>query len=540
MNAYQFRITLKGTEPPIWRRVVVPSGISFDELHDIFNDAMGWSGCNSFSFRFQGSDEAIAGAAGEGAGSGGPLPGGARAADDTAIDGFVESALRDGAWFSYAHGNGWEYRVDTEKRIEGRENAWPEVTGADGECPPEGCGGPDAYRDFLAAWSDASNPEHERMRAWGEGQMYGGYDMAAVNEAFRAAYGGADAAGGAPRHIGRIVHIDGGEPGAPRSLYSVLNRFAKQDLKNNLKNLGIEEDASARSKSELIKTIAEFILDRNTAYACLINGFDSEIELLKRCIGQDQPADPNSPGDFIYFAKCGYCYLSKDSRLIMPEEVARMAEQLLDGEFERKRRRYRLVRNYISAAANLYAFISPEYLIELFNHHNEQKTDTEELFDVYYWMRFRCPDVAIFDGNLMDIGIAESENAEATYRLLLEKQDGKPYYLPPIDEFMKYVDRGYFERTAEMEALKGLLTAHCRINPDVADDMIAEIRRSVHSGADMGELFEILEAEGIDTAGAMRAELEGLLSGVRDSTRTPGDRGYTAAEMFRMEHRGES
>lgn len=33
MKAYVLKVTIKNTHPPIWRRVVVPAGISFSQLN---------------------------------------------------------------------------------------------------------------------------------------------------------------------------------------------------------------------------------------------------------------------------------------------------------------------------------------------------------------------------------------------------------------------------------------------------------------------------------------------------------------------------
>jgi len=41
-QVYQFKITLKGTKPPIWRRIQVPATYSFYDLHVAIQDAMGW------------------------------------------------------------------------------------------------------------------------------------------------------------------------------------------------------------------------------------------------------------------------------------------------------------------------------------------------------------------------------------------------------------------------------------------------------------------------------------------------------------------
>ena len=41
-QVYQFKITLKGTKPPIWRRILVPETYTFWDLHVAIQDAMGW------------------------------------------------------------------------------------------------------------------------------------------------------------------------------------------------------------------------------------------------------------------------------------------------------------------------------------------------------------------------------------------------------------------------------------------------------------------------------------------------------------------
>ena len=42
----QFKITLLGVMPPVWRRIQVPAGYSFWDLHVAIQDAMGWQDVN--------------------------------------------------------------------------------------------------------------------------------------------------------------------------------------------------------------------------------------------------------------------------------------------------------------------------------------------------------------------------------------------------------------------------------------------------------------------------------------------------------------
>ena len=41
-QVYQFKITLKGIKPPIWRRIQVPETYTFWDLHVGIQDARGW------------------------------------------------------------------------------------------------------------------------------------------------------------------------------------------------------------------------------------------------------------------------------------------------------------------------------------------------------------------------------------------------------------------------------------------------------------------------------------------------------------------
>src|SRR3989338_5960180 len=42
-NVYQFIITLLGTKPPVWRRILIPESYTFYDLHVAIQDAMGWT-----------------------------------------------------------------------------------------------------------------------------------------------------------------------------------------------------------------------------------------------------------------------------------------------------------------------------------------------------------------------------------------------------------------------------------------------------------------------------------------------------------------
>ena len=42
MYAYQIKISLEDVVPPVWRRAIIPGGISFSRMAAMLNDIMGW------------------------------------------------------------------------------------------------------------------------------------------------------------------------------------------------------------------------------------------------------------------------------------------------------------------------------------------------------------------------------------------------------------------------------------------------------------------------------------------------------------------
>src|SRR5579884_104332 len=51
---YQLKITLRGSRPPIWRRILVPANITLARLHEGIQIAMGWTNSHLYEFQAQG------------------------------------------------------------------------------------------------------------------------------------------------------------------------------------------------------------------------------------------------------------------------------------------------------------------------------------------------------------------------------------------------------------------------------------------------------------------------------------------------------
>ena len=158
---YQIKVTLLGTSPPIWRRLLVPAGVTLEQLHDVLQAAMGWEDCHMHEFSK--GDRRL----------GPPNPGDRLMwAPDVEDEGTVSlfSVLgRVGAkmLYTYDFGDDWEHGIVLEKRLAlDPDLSYPVCTGGQRACPPEDCGGIWGFHDLLNAISDPNHEQHEELLDW--------------------------------------------------------------------------------------------------------------------------------------------------------------------------------------------------------------------------------------------------------------------------------------------------------------------------------------------------------------------------------------
>lgn len=74
--------------------------------------------------------------------------------------------------YVYDFGDDWRHRIVVEKALPTEAGArYPACTGGRRACPPEDCGGPWGYQEFLATINDTSHVEHESMLEWAGSQF---------------------------------------------------------------------------------------------------------------------------------------------------------------------------------------------------------------------------------------------------------------------------------------------------------------------------------------------------------------------------------
>jgi Plasmid pRiA4b ORF-3-like protein len=165
---YQIKVTLKGSKPPIWRRMQITSETTLAKLHRILQRVMGWEGSHLYQF--------VTG----GIAYGDPSMLGEWNAEDARTV-TLAALMRSGKsklLYEYDFGESWEHELLVEKILpldEGKR--YPVCLTGKRACPPEDCGGVWGYVSVLEALHDPEHPEHEEMLEW----IGGAFDPEAFN-----------------------------------------------------------------------------------------------------------------------------------------------------------------------------------------------------------------------------------------------------------------------------------------------------------------------------------------------------------------------
>jgi len=147
-NAYQLKVTLCDDDPPIWRRLVIPGNFTFSDLHVVIQDAMGWHDCHLHEFEITNpvtEKIEIIGVPEDDSSWDGKLIGGMKRRIAN-----IFSLQNNKATYRYDYGDNWVHQVEIESIFPKKSKCkLPQCIQGEGDCPPEDCGGIDAYKSIL-------------------------------------------------------------------------------------------------------------------------------------------------------------------------------------------------------------------------------------------------------------------------------------------------------------------------------------------------------------------------------------------------------
>ncbi|MFA9458424.1 plasmid pRiA4b ORF-3 family protein [Halalkalibacter sp. AB-rgal2] len=218
MKSYIIKIELDGSDPLIWRRVIMPAGATFKRLHDVIqnvtNFQSGYPNLDYHLYEFHHPEQNKIVTNNEEAylehqhykknkamyeqrlkemssdilkfekRHQERLKVEVRKPTGLKIDDYVEKHTE--IRYNYDLGDDWHFIIKLEETVDDYYFGFPTLLDGAETAPPEDVGGIYRFYEFQEAYQDPKHPEHEDMRAWAEGMDYREFDPDWINERLKA------------------------------------------------------------------------------------------------------------------------------------------------------------------------------------------------------------------------------------------------------------------------------------------------------------------------------------------------------------------
>jgi hypothetical protein len=160
---YEFRITLRGIEPPIYRIFRVSDRITFKKLHKIIQVVMGWQDYHLYEFKY------------------GPIQIGIPDGEYFIVDAYHWDASKtklsslklernDVLLYNYDFGDDWSHLLEVQISYYSEGGTFvPVCLEGENACPPEDVGGIGGFQHFLEVLADPDDEKYEHYRNWSGG-----------------------------------------------------------------------------------------------------------------------------------------------------------------------------------------------------------------------------------------------------------------------------------------------------------------------------------------------------------------------------------
>ena len=154
-DGYIVRVSLKGSDPLIWRELCIPADLTLGEFHLLIQIAMGWENAHLHQFIHKKSIIGI------------PSPDDWQAVIDENEVYADEIFVRKGSRIDYEYdfGDSWLHEIVSLGKMRKGDQLFNVVGGAMA-CPPEDCGGVPGFYYFLEALSDPKHEDHDELKEW--------------------------------------------------------------------------------------------------------------------------------------------------------------------------------------------------------------------------------------------------------------------------------------------------------------------------------------------------------------------------------------
>ena len=154
-------VRIADIEPPISRALELPKTLNLAQLHEVLQAAFGWTDSHLHQFTIGGlrygapefDDEQVA-------------DGRTFEATDVRLADFTFGGAPLSLIYEYDFGDGWRHELVLTEVDRDEASTYPRCIAGTRAGPPDDCGGPWNYPDFVEALGDPRHGRHEELRQW--------------------------------------------------------------------------------------------------------------------------------------------------------------------------------------------------------------------------------------------------------------------------------------------------------------------------------------------------------------------------------------
>lgn len=589
MKAYQLKVMIKNSHPPIWRRIIVPAGLSFAQLSLVLNEAMGWMSAHLYAFEFPQLELRIEETQEEDFFE---MDMDVDSAEEMMLEAYLDQ--EDRFTYVYDFGDDWRHAVTVEKILDDYDKNYPMVIKYKGDCPPEDCGGIYGYYQLKEILSDPFHPEYAQMRQWAGDPKDCAYDLQRVNERLQSMY--LSKRKGKPmgqfeiyqdlkkNHKGfrsiqgnfEGIYGSGGEDffedmdidideemleQMQRKVEDMIAQFT--DLKRmeflerseiTLRDIFEDYDKaslvdiaklhhlkrySKLKKAELIDFLVERLLDPEVMGAYFMYLSDDELDLMEKFSDQEcmYEMSEREIDLALPLIEGGYAGSNGWKFLMIPKDVYQAYKRnCKDKEWKQLRRKTLELAAYLNGGAELYGICPVEKVLQLYSKYTGKHVDENTIED-FCSMIPESKKMFFYQGeNLVHKSLFDKADQEE----LMQAQRGKDFYLPSKIEIEMLGNKGYLPFDDSMNALLKCLQNFLMGDREFAEDLCIFIQEIFRRGAEVDDAMSFLEENDIldmiyDKSAIAR--LQDLLVKVWHRTRKMRERGVLPNGMTRAERK---
>ena len=506
MKGYQLKITIKGSKPPIWRRVIVPEQTTFFQLHQVIQEAFGWWDYHLHQFEFKKAGILV------------------RDVDEEDLDLFMEeeflgedtmlsALIEENPRFVYTYdfGDYWEHQILFEKEVE-YDLPYPQVVKFKGDNLPEDCGGIYGYYDMMEILSQPDHAEYKEKKEWFESFCSLEFDMEEVNQ--------------------NLQDLDAGEDCDFEETALLVEELEELYIGLDRESLNYAAKVhhipgySDMGKSQLISALMEKLLSKNYMSRFFGTVSDETIrELEKGALMEGREYDGDR-GALEILNYGGYCAFTEKG-VIIPADVIRLYRSFADEGFHEKRHICNTVWNCIKAAVYLYGAARPGQ-VEIICKGVGCDVDEEGILGLYQEMKGIWTDFAFWDHSFVDWNLMKGDGYEEVWR----HQKGKEFCIPTPAQVDEIAREGAVDCKKHIRPLRAFFLSMIGCDEETAQAAAASIHNHIRLGTTPAGVEAVMEHYGLnlDSQEKMRG-FDEIMEQVWRETKTVGNCGYSRAEL---------